>query len=105
MKIPPIKKDRTGEVVEKFYYAIKDKKPQKLKLSDYLTFRLMQTVYERLKDMSPYDYKYWSEKGWFDKKTKYFHKNIKYNYFKDAIARFLGWVMGRQMDKGFSEMK
>ena len=104
MKIPPIKKDRTERVVNKFYNAIKEKKPSKLTFSDYLTFRLMQTVYEKMGSMSPYDYKYWKEKGWFDKSTKYFYKNIKLNIFKDVFARFFAWVFGRQMDKEFEKM-
>ena len=54
--------------------------------------------------MSPCDYKYWKEKGWFEKDTKYFCGNIKRNIFKDAIARFLAWMIGRQMDKAFTKM-
>ena len=104
MKIPSMKKDRTDELVNKFYTAIKEKKPRKLTLSDHLTFRIMQSVYKRLENMSPCDYKYWKEKGWLDKETKFFCGNIKRNIFKDAFARFLGWMMGRQMDKAFAKM-
>jgi len=104
IKIPPIKKDRTDQVVNKFYNAIKEKKPRKLTFSDYLTFRLMQTVYEKLGSMSPYDYKYWKERGWFDKNTKYFYKNVKRNIFKDACAKLFAWIFGRQMDKEFDKM-
>jgi len=103
MKIPPMKKDRTDEVVRKFYYAIKEKKPKKLTLSDYLNFRLMQTVYKKLESMSPYDYKYWKEKGWFEKDAKYFCGNIKSNIFKDSIARLFAWIFRRQMDKAFAK--
>jgi multimeric flavodoxin WrbA len=103
MKIPPLKKDRTDRVVDKFYTAIKEKKPKKLTLSDYLTFRLMQSVYKRLEHMSPFDYQYWQEKGWFDKGTRYFCGNIRGNIFKDVLARAMGWIMGRQMDKTFSK--
>ena len=98
-----MKKDRTDEVVRKFYYAIKEKKPKKLTLSDYLNFRLMQIVYKKLEFMSPYDYKYWKEKGWFEKDAKYFCGNIKSNIFKDSIARLFAWIFRRQMDKAFAK--
>lgn len=104
MKIPPLKKDKTDEIVEKFYNAIKEKKPQKLTTSDYLGFRLMQVVYNQMETMSPYDYKYWSEKGWFKKDIKYFHENVKHNIFKDAFARLFAWIFKRQMEKEFNKV-
>jgi multimeric flavodoxin WrbA len=104
MKIPPLKKDKTYEIVEKFYNAIKARKPQKLTISDYLTFRLMQAVYYQMENMSPYDYKYWNKKGWFKKDTKYFHENVKMNNFKDAFARLLTWIFKRQMEKEFNKI-
>ena len=105
MKTPSLKRDRTDEVVHKFYTAIKEKKPRKLTFSDHLTFRLMQSVYMRLETMSPYDYSYWKENGWFDRDTTFFCGNIRRSRFKDGVARFLGWMMGRQMDKALAKMK
>ena len=104
MKIPPLKKDRTDEVINKFYNAIKEKKPQKLTISDYLAFRLMQVVYNQMKTMSPYDYKYWSEKGWFKKDIKYFHENVKHSIFKDAFAKLFTVIFKRQMEKEFKKL-
>ncbi len=54
--------------------------------------------------MSPYDYKYWNEKGWFDKNSKYFYNNVKRNIIKDSFARFFAWIFGRMMKKEFSKM-
>ena len=56
------KKDRTEEVVQKFYSAIKQQQPRKLNLSDYIHFHSMRTVYSRLESMSPVDYKYFVDK-------------------------------------------
>jgi len=105
MKTPSLKKDRTDEVVHKFYTAIKEKRPRKVTLSDNLTFRLMQSVYRRLETMSPYDYRYWKEKGWLERNTPFFSGNIRRSRCKDAFARLLGWMMGRQMDKAFAKME
>ena len=104
MKIPPLKKDRTGDLTNKFYNAIKEKKPQKLTISDYLTFRLMQVVYKQMENMSPFDYKYWNEKGWFQKDKKYFCENVKHNIFKDAFARLFTLIFKRQMEKEFNKV-
>jgi len=104
MNIPPLKKDKTDEVVEKFYNAIKERKPQKLTISDYLAFRLMKVVYYQMATMSPYDYKYWNDKGWFKKDTRYFHENVKMNVFKDAFARLFAWIFKRQMEKEFNKL-
>ena len=101
MTIPPIKNDKTDVILEKFYRKIKEKKPRKLSFSDHITFRLMQAVYSRFETMSPYDYQYWKEKGWFEKEPVYFYSPVKRNIIYDLIARFLAWMMGRQMDKEF----
>jgi hypothetical protein len=53
--------------------------------------------------MSPTDYEHWKERGWLDKDTRYFYDNVKGNLFKDLIARFVGWVTGRQIDKAMAE--
>ncbi|MFE3845670.1 flavodoxin family protein [Thermoplasmatota archaeon] len=103
MKIPPLKKDRTDVIVEDFHNSIKMRKPQRLTISDYLTFRLMQVVYKQMETMSPYDYKYWNEKGWFEKDKKYFFENVKHNIFKDAFARLFTWIFKRQMEKEFNK--
>ena len=105
MKVPSIKKDRTEEVVDKLYYAIKEKKAKKLSLTDHISFRLMQAIYKRLEKMSPYDYRYWKEKGWFEKDKKYFYDNVKRNIFKDTFARFLAWIVGRKTDKAFAQIE
>ena len=98
------RKDRTDEVVRKFYRAIVEKRPRKLTLMDHLGFRLMQASYARLETMSPTDYKHWKEKGWLEKDARYFHDNVKQNVFMDLIARFIGWMTGRQIDKALTKM-
>lgn len=97
------KKDRTDEVVEKFYSAIKEKKPRKLTLSDYMHFHCIRTVYSRLETMSPVDYRYYKEKGWLRKDAKYFNDDIKGSFLKERIARIMAWVMGRKIDQAMAK--
>jgi hypothetical protein len=98
------RKDRTDEVVERFYRAMVEQRPRVLSFTDHLGFRLMQAAYGRLETMSPTDYQYWKEKGWLEKETRYFHDNVRRNGFMDLIARFAGWMTGRQIDKAMAGM-
>jgi multimeric flavodoxin WrbA len=98
------RKDRTDEVVHRFYRAIVERRPRKLTFTDHLGFRLMQASYARLETMSPTDYRHWKERGWLEKETQYFHDNVKRNVFMDLIARFIGWMTGRQIDKALAKI-
>jgi multimeric flavodoxin WrbA len=98
------RKDRTDEVLLKFYTAIKENRPRKLTFMDHLGFRIMQASYARLETMSPTDYKHWKERGWLERDARYFHDNVNGNLFKDLIARFVGWMTGRQIDKAMAKL-
>jgi NAD(P)H-dependent FMN reductase len=97
------RKDRTDEVVLKFYRAIAEKRPRKLTFTDHLGFRLMQAAYARLETMSPTDYQHWKERGWLDPETPYFHDNVRRNVLMDLVARLAGWMTGRQIDKALAK--
>jgi hypothetical protein len=97
-------KDRTDEVVTEFYRAIVEKRPRKLTFTDHLGFRLMQASYARLETMSPHDYQHWQERGWLEKGTRYYHDNVQRNVLFDLVARFAGWMTGRQIDKALANL-
>jgi multimeric flavodoxin WrbA len=96
------RRDRTDEVAAKFYRAMVGKRPKKLRFIHHLGFRLMQASYARLEEMSPTDYRHWKERGWLDPKTRYYHDNVRGNRFLDLVARLLGWITGRQIDKALT---
>jgi multimeric flavodoxin WrbA len=96
-------RDRTVEVVRRFYTAIKENPPRRLTFRDHFTFRIMQASYARLETMSPTDYQYWQVKGWLEPDTVYFHDNIRPNWLFDRAARFMGWMTGRQIDGALAE--
>jgi multimeric flavodoxin WrbA len=104
MRTINVKQDRTDEVLHKFYTAIKEQRPRKLTFRDYLGFRIMQASYQRIEEMSPTDYKHWQARGWLDKGTHYYHDNVRGNLIKDRLARFVGWLTGRQIDKAMANM-
>ena len=82
---------------------IVDRRPRKLTFTDHLGFRLMQASYARLEHMSPTDYRHWQERGWLDTRTPYYHDNVRRNVLWDMIARFAGWMTGRQIDRALAE--
>jgi multimeric flavodoxin WrbA len=98
-----IQKDRTDEVVQKFYTTIKEKPLQKLSFKDHFTFRIMQASYARLETLSPRDYEYWKGKGWLEPKTVYFHQNVRANWLFDRVAWLVGWLTGRQIDSALAK--
>jgi multimeric flavodoxin WrbA len=103
MRAISTQKDRTDEVLLKFYTAVKDRRPRRLTFRDHFTFRLMQASYARLEELSPTDYQYWQEQGWLEPDTLYFHENVKANWLYDRAARVVGWMTGRQIDSALAQ--
>jgi multimeric flavodoxin WrbA len=100
---PPMQIDkRTDAIVREFYYAVRDKRPKKLAVSDYIHFHAIRAVYGKLREISPTDYAYFRDKGWLNPRTKYFHDNIRGNALKELIGRFMGWLTRRQIDKALA---
>jgi multimeric flavodoxin WrbA len=92
-------KDRTDEAVERFYQAIRERRPRRLGFNDHMTFRIMQAIYSRLETMSPSDYAYWQEKGWLDRRRVYFHDNVRPNWLFSQATRLMAWFIGWQIDR------
>lgn len=97
------REDRTDEVVLKFHSAIKENRPRQLGFMDHVHFRSMQVAYSRAKEDSPTDYRFFRERGWFDRGRRYFDDYAKTNFFYDLAARAMAWMMGRQMDKAIAK--
>jgi len=93
------RKDRTAEVARTFYQTIKQRRPRKLTFKDYLHFKAMREVYRRLETMSPVDYAYWRDQGWFDDGRSYFTDNVRGNPLKSMLVGIMAWQMGRSLDK------
>jgi len=50
----------------------------------------------------PTEYNYFMEKGWFDKKARYFHTNVKHNFIKELPAKLVARMMKKQLAKAYS---
>jgi len=60
----------------------------------------MRIVIDYSKDEVTLDYNYWNSHGWLD--ADYF-SNSSINPVKKQLAKFVGWMIRRQIDKGESK--
>lgn len=96
------RRDRTDEVVARFYQAMRTNQARRLRFRDYLWFHTTKAVYQRMEPMNPRDYAYWKERGWLEKDARFFYDNVRGNPLSNAMGRFIGWMMGRQVDKALA---
>ncbi len=94
MNIPAGNINLTGNKnIRRFYDAAKNKRPRRLTISDYMGFHIMRSVYSLFENISPTDYVYWKERGWFDKKTHFFHKNVRKNYAASLLTQIISFAV------------
>jgi multimeric flavodoxin WrbA len=98
-------KDNLEAETDKFYRAIKEKKKRRLTFVDYIMFHSTRAIFSKTGELSPTDYKYYKENGWFDKKKKFFFDNIRHNPVKSALAGFMGFMMGKQLEKSLKKIE
>lgn len=67
-------------------------------MMDVFIFRGQRAVFSQLAEISPADYAYWKEKGWLDRKTKYF-VDVPVNPVYDLIGKAVEWYSGRGVTK------
>lgn len=68
----------------KFYSELKKDGVKKPGFISVLSFRLQKDAFSR-KDKNLADYKYWKDKGWLEKETKFYY-NVKINFVLRAVT-------------------
>lgn len=63
-------------------------------LYDVMVFFGQRGAFSQMKEISPVDYRYWKERGWFDPGTGYF-VDVPVNPLYRAIGRIVEWVSAR----------
>ncbi len=91
--------DRTGEIADKLYGAVKEKKPRKLSFSDYLHFESMRAIYSDVEPFLPVDYAYFKENGWLAPETEHFHHNVRGGVIKRLAAKAMTTLMKMKLKK------
>jgi multimeric flavodoxin WrbA len=72
-------------------------------LSDVIIFRGQRAAFLQMETISPADYRYWKEKGWLDRDTKYF-TDVPVNPLFDAIGRTVEWFSARKMRNDLADV-
>lgn len=67
-------------------------------LMDVMVFHGQRAAFSQLREVSPADFRYWKEKGWLDRGTKYF-VDVPVNPVYHAIGKAVGWISARQIKK------
>ena len=67
-------------------------------MMDVFIFRGQRGAFSQLADVSPADYAYWKEKGWFDRRTKYF-VDVPVNPLWHAIGTVVEWFSARDVKR------
>jgi multimeric flavodoxin WrbA len=93
-------REQTNDAAEEFYRAIKEKKRPVPGLKDLLSFRGLRAGTNTAREVFPADEKYWADKGWLDKKAKYFY-DTKTGFFKNLFASLMEKQIRRMMNKEF----
>ncbi|MFA5267209.1 MAG: NAD(P)H-dependent oxidoreductase [Methanoregula sp.] len=71
-------------------------------LYDVIVFHGQRGAFSQLGKISPADYQYWKEKGWFDRDTGYF-TDVPVNPLYHAIGTVVEWFSARQVQKDLQQ--
>jgi len=67
-------------------------------MMDVFSFRGQRAAFSQLADVSPADYEYWKEKGWFDRRTKYF-VDVPVNPLWHLLGAVVEWFSARDVKR------
>ena len=100
--LPKGRKEENKKAIAKaagdFASALGRDTPRKPGLKDIIIFHGERASFSQLEKISPEDYRYWKEKGWLDRKTKYFTK-VQVNPIYHAIGVVAEFFAARQVRK------
>lgn len=71
---------------------------------DILVFHGMRATFRELAAHAPVDYEYWEQKGWLDRKTRYFVEGP-VNPLYHALGSLIEWYIGRQVRKEMAGLR
>ncbi|KAF5091249.1 NADPH-dependent FMN reductase [anaerobic digester metagenome] len=81
-----------------FSAALKRTRRRSPGLKDVIIFHGQRAAFSQLKAVSPADYHYWNEKGWLDKKVKFFVP-VPVNPLSHAIGVLVEWIAAKKVRK------
>lgn len=104
--LPDYRKDENQKVIKKsakkFISAFRQERRKSPSLKDVIIFHGQRGSFRQLKDISPFDYHYWKDNGWFEDGINYFI-DIPVNPLYHAIGMIVEWFSARQVQKDLRE--
>ncbi len=91
------------EASHRLYTALSSGKQYSPGLSDVIVFNAQRSSFMELEKESPADFRYWKDRGWFDKGRKYY-TDVYVNPLYHAIGRMAGRYSGRRVRKQKTEV-
>ena len=86
------------KAAKEFSTALQRNKRKSPGLVDVILFHSSRAAFSQLEKVSPFDYQYWKNKGWFSPGVRYF-VDIPVNPLFLAAGRIAGWLTLRQVRK------
>jgi len=100
--VPPYRIERNRKAIARsageFATALRRPVRKSPGLYDIIIFRGQRGAFSQLAEVSPADYQYWKEKGWFDRGTRYF-VDVPINPLYHAIGILVEWFSKREIKK------
>ncbi len=104
--VPPYRADRNRKAIARaardFAAALRSPARKSPGLYDVIVFFGQRGAFRQLKEVSPADYRYWKEKGWFDRHVHYF-VDVPVNPLYLAIGGVAGWFASRGLQKDLAQ--
>lgn len=86
------------KAAREFTTALRRSKRKSPGMTDVIIFHGGRAAFSQLERLSPADHQYWEERGWLDRKVKYF-VDIPVNPLYHAIGMIVEWVSAKQIRK------
>lgn len=86
---------QTAQIAHRFFQSVNQKSYLAPSFFSLMMFKIQQMSWQK-HDPDTIDYQYWREKGWFEPKRTFYIPHST-GWFKVALARFTGLVIGKFM--------
>lgn len=93
-----------GKPPGKFYKAIHMKKKYSASFENLVQFRAQQAIFPLLKNYQPCDYAYFEQRGWFDKKRRYYVE-AKINPIEELKAKVIAGFVYRNVCRAGDDLQ
>ena len=104
--VPQYRIDKNRKTIARaageFAAALRRGLPKSPNLNDVMIFFGQRGAFSQMEKISPADFRYWKEKGWLDRRTKYF-VDVPVNPLFTAVGMVVEWFSARGIRKDLEQ--